>query len=252
MTPEVGRRRPGPAGITASPLRDGYTAAMSGRPPADPDSLPTEATVIGFAGPSGSGKTHLAQALAKCLAPSPCLLLSADSYYRDLAHLPLPERASADFDDPGAIEHERLAADLDSLREGRAVEIPVYDFASHKRSGSRHVEPARWILVDGLLLLHWEDVRTRLDLGVYVDATAELCLERRLARDVVRRGRSEGSVLEQWERTVLPARGRWIEPSRAHAHLVVDGGDEESATRAVLSRLARPPVPPPPRRSASG
>ena len=143
MTPEVGRRRPGPAGITASPLRDGYTAAMSGRPPADPDSLPTEATVIGFAGPSGSGKTHLAQALAKCLAPSPCLLLSADSYYRDLAHLPLPERASADFDDPGAIEHERLAADLDSLREGCAVEIPVYDFASHTRSGSPSRAPFR-------------------------------------------------------------------------------------------------------------
>lgn len=200
---------------------------------------PPDPVVIGIAGPSGAGKSCLASALALRLGE--VATLHADDYYRDLSHLPLDERARTDFDDPAAVEHERLADDLAALAAGRAVDAPDYDFTAHVRRGSRRVEPAPWILVDGLFLLCWPEVRQRLDLAVYVDADIDTCLRRRLTRDVVERGRGEESVRRQFERHVLPSRERFLEPSRGLADLVVNGaGEPEAAADAVLLRLFPP------------
>jgi len=191
---------------------------------------------VGIAGPSGSGKSHLASALRRALPGS--ILLAADDYYFDLAHLPMEERERTDFDHPDAIDHALLARHLTELGAGRAVDAPVYDFSTHTRSGTRRVEAGDPVLVEGLFLMCWPDVVAQLDLTVYVDAPVETCLARRMERDVAQRGRTEEFVRSQWEQTVLPSRTRHIEPGRANADLVVDGtAPVGQAVDAVRSRL---------------
>lgn len=191
---------------------------------------------IGIAGPSGSGKSHLALALQRAL-PGP-ILISADDYYLDLAHLPFDERKRTDFDQPDAIDHALLASHLAELGCGRSVEAPLYDFSTHTRCGVRRVEPGDPVLVEGLFLLCWPDVLAQIDHTVYVDASPEICLARRIERDVSLRGREEGFVRRQYERTVLPARARYIESGRDLADLVVDGtAPVAQAVEAVLARL---------------
>jgi uridine kinase len=194
------------------------------------------ATRIGIAGPSGSGKSHLARALREALPGS--ILLSADDYYLDLAYLSMAERQRTDFDQPNAIDHTLLASHLAELGAGQWIEAPVYDFSTHTRTGTRVVEPGEPILVEGLFLLCWPDVMAQLDRTVYVDASVEVCLARRIERDVTQRGRTEAFVKSQFEETVLPSRERYVEPGRVKADLVVDGtAPVAQAVDAVRDRL---------------
>jgi len=193
---------------------------------------------VGIAGPSGSGKTTLARALAGRLPGTP--VLRADDYYHDLAHRNPEDRARVDFDDPAAIDHALLADHLARLAAGETVDAPRYDFPTHARAGSRRVAPAPTLVVDGVLVLHWPDVRAALDVRVFVDADEELCLARRLARDVAERGRTERYARWQFETFVRRSNERFVLPSRAHADLVVDGaGSLDAGVRAVLDAVGR-------------
>lgn len=196
----------------------------------------TSCLVVGIAGGSGSGKTTLARHLLDRLAPLEGLLVSADAYYRDLSHLSLEERARANFDHPDALDVELLRHHLDELRRGRPVSFPRYDFASHTRAGkAKPVGPAPVVLVEGVMILALESIRTHLDLRVYVEASSAVRLERRVQRDSRVRGRTRPSVLRQWNATVAPMHEEWVTPSRRHAHLVVSG--EESSAAAVAALL---------------
>jgi uridine kinase len=196
----------------------------------------TSCLVVGIAGGSGSGKTTLARDLLDRLTPLGGLLVPADAYYRDLSHLSVEERAGANFDHPDALDVALLRHHLDELRSGRAVCVPRYDFASHTRTGrGEPVGPAPLVLVEGVMILALESIRTHLDLRVYVEAASAVRLERRVQRDSRVRGRNRASVLRQWDATVAPMHEEWVAPSRRHAHLVVSG--EESATKAVAALL---------------
>jgi len=193
---------------------------------------------IGIAGPSGSGKTTLARAVAEQLPAT--VLLFADDYYRDLSHLDPQDRAQVDFDDPEAVEHALLAEHLRRLAAGTPVDVPRYDFATHTRAGTHRLAPADRIVVDGLHLLHWDDVRAALDLRVFVDADDALLLARRVARDVAERGRTEDFARWQFETFVRRSNDRFIRPSRAHADIRVDGAAPlDAGLRVVLEALAR-------------
>lgn len=202
--------------------------------------------LVALAGPSGSGKSNLASALCERLGPDFCTRISLDSYYKDLAHLSPDERAAVNFDQPSALDAAGLAADLETLCSGRPARIPVYDFASHTRSAEAvlHV-PRPILLVEGLFAIALEPASCPFDLKIYVEVDPEICLARRLARDVVQRGRDEAGVRDAFERHVRPSLAAVIEPQKSLAHLVLDGTrPEQDLLEACLKSLPKPEDPP--------
>ena len=194
--------------------------------------------LIGLAGPSGAGKTTLARALQTHL-PGPTTVLSLDAYYRDLAALSAAARTRVNFDAPEAIDHSRLAADLRQLAAGHRVEIPVYDFATHTRQAHQQsLTPADFLLVEGLFALYWPAINALYHLRLFVTATDVLCLERRLTRDRVERGRSLASIRAQYQEQVRPMYRRHIQPTARYADLILDGSTPvEKQVAAVLDAL---------------
>ncbi|GAC1648259.1 MAG: uridine kinase [Acidobacteriaceae bacterium] len=194
--------------------------------------------IIGIAGPSGSGKTTVAGALARELdAP----VISLDAYYHDLSHVPAHERARTNFDHPDALEHQLLFHQLDALRRGMTVKIPAYDFSTHCRVPNlyRTVAPAEYVIVEGLFLLHWHQIREILDLRIYVSASDEMCFERRRARDIRERGRTPECIASQYSSSVRPMAEKFILPSAAHAQIILDGAaDLPQAVSQTISALA--------------
>jgi len=183
----------------------------------------TSPVVLGLAGGTASGKTTAARALLDRLGDQ-ALLLTHDRYYRSLpdGHDP----AGWNFDHPDALETELLAAHLDELLAGREVAVPRYAFDHHRRAHRSEwttVRPRPVVVVEGILVLADEGLRTRMHQRVFVHAPRDVRLVRRIRRDVAERGREVSQVLEQYMRTVRPMHERWVEPSRAHAHHVLDG-----------------------------
>ncbi|MEQ8767665.1 MAG: uridine kinase [Planctomycetota bacterium] len=192
--------------------------------------------LIGIAGPSASGKTFLARALRQHLDAS---VIRCDDYYRDHAHLELEARALVNYDHPDSIEYELIVQHVATIREGGAIDVPSYDFVTHARlEPTRRVDPAPYVFIDGIHVLHVDPLRTACDLRIYVHAEHETCLERRIARDVAERGRTQESVVWQYERSVRPMCDEFVIPSRNHADVVVDGTEPiEDGVKAVLDAL---------------
>lgn len=190
--------------------------------------------LLGIAGPSGAGKTELARSIARVV---PATLLSLDSYYRDLAHLPLSERVKQNFDDPAMIDDDLLYEQLSALLDRQPIKPPTYDFSRHTRRSEVHIlQPTAVIILEGLFALHWEHIRRLLELKIYVTSDDKICFERRLARDVQERGRTAESVRQQYDSTVRAMAERYIYPTRAFADLVVEGTDPlEQTTTHVLA-----------------
>lgn len=193
--------------------------------------------VIGIAGGSGSGKTTLAHAVASS-APVPSARLAFDSYYRDQRDRTMEERTRVNYDHPNSLDVEQFVADLATLRSGRQLAAPVYDFASHTRSADVElIEPEPIVIVDGILLFVFPEVCELLDLRVFVDVDDVVRTERRLDRDVAERGRTREQALDQIERTVRPMYGEFVQPSIDQADVVVDGtvSPVDSAARVLAS-----------------
>lgn len=198
--------------------------------------------LIAIAGPSGSGKSLFAQLLheqVKARLPALDLsLITEDAYYRDQAQVPLPERDRVNYDHPDALEHDLLIKHLGCLRDGHAVDVPVYDYAVHTRAPDVvHVSPTPVIVVEGILLLTNEQLRNCFDVCFYLDAPLDVCLVRRLERDTRERGRSLESVLAQYRETVRPMYHRFIKPSAEHADMVITGGGKNQAALDVIRSL---------------
>ncbi|HTW81148.1 MAG TPA: AAA family ATPase [Terracidiphilus sp.] len=184
--------------------------------------LPFPPVVIGIAGCSGSGKTTLAAELARTLGG---IHFHLDNYYLNLSHLPFEERLQKNFDDPALIEVGLLATHVAALARGLAINRPIYDFSSYTRVVGRtvRVEPAPFLIVEGLFTLYYGVLLRHYHLGVYIDTPDHICFQRRLKRDVEQRGRTPESVLRQYHATVRPAGILYVRPSAIHADLTVDG-----------------------------
>jgi uridine kinase len=192
--------------------------------------------LIGIGGPSCSGKTELARWIsARTGAP----VVNLDHYYVDLAHLPLEIRAGTNFDEPHSVDHDAIIADAQALRAGSPIHAPHYDFSTHTRApGDDPIEPAGLIIFEGLFALYWPELRDHFALNLYVEAPDEVCLARRLERDVLERGRTAASVLKQYTTTVRPGVEQYIRPSRVHADLVLSGTDPIALSgERVLARV---------------
>ena len=196
--------------------------------------------VIAIAGPSGSGKTSLAREVAGRL-PGGGLVFGLDSYYRDQRGV---SEDAINVDIPEALDHPRLVTDLRELASGRRIRQPVYDYATHARlSTVRAVEPAPFIVVEGLYALFWADVRELIRTAVFVSLDHEECLRRRVERDTRERGRTAGAVTRLYERNVRPMYDLHVHPTDRYADLIIDGRlPLGELTRQVLRFL--PPDPP--------
>ena len=183
----------------------------------------TDPHLIGIAGPSGGGKTALADALRGALGEA-VPVVPLDAYYRDTGALPPEQQVARNFDHPDAIDDALLVDQLQVLAAGRPVDRPIYDFSTHRRLAETvHVVPASFVVVEGLLTFYWPRLRQLLGTRIFLDAEDELCLARRVARDTTERGRTEASVRQQWESTVRPMFGQYVEPTAAYADAVCDG-----------------------------
>ncbi|OQA21152.1 MAG: Uridine kinase [Chloroflexi bacterium ADurb.Bin360] len=195
--------------------------------------------IIGVAGGTGSGKTTVANRILERVGTEHIAYIPHDAYYRDLSHLPYEERQKINFDHPNSLETELMVQHLVELRDERPVEIPVYDFTIHTRTKeTRHVDPARIVLAEGILIFAEPELRPLFDVKLFVDTDADIRLIRRLQRDVEERGRTVQSVIEQYLRTVRPMHLEFVEPSKRYADVIIpEGGFNEVAIEMVAARI---------------
>ena len=199
----------------------------------------TPPLVIGIAGGTASGKTTVARRLVEAVHASKVAFLEQDAYYKDLSDLPMEERRQFNFDHPDAFDVDKMVAHLTALREGRAVERPIYDFAKHTPAKETvRVEPAPVVVIEGILVLAIEPVRRLLDIKIFVDTDDDVRVLRRIERDVRDRGRTLQSVVEQYFRTVRPMHLGFVEPSKRFADIVIPhGGSNDVAIEMVASAV---------------
>lgn len=196
--------------------------------------------LVGVAGGSGSGKTTIARILVNKLGHKNVTLIPHDSYYRDLTHLSFEERGNFNFDHPDSLETELLVEHVKALKRGEAVDVPLYDFETHLRcKKTMRVEPTPVVLLEGILLLHNEELRELLDIKIYVDTEPDIRFIRRLKRDTKERGRSVNDITSQYLTTVRPMHMAFVEPTKNFADLIIpEGGyDSNVAIDIITSRL---------------
>jgi len=195
--------------------------------------------VIGIAGGSGSGKTTLASLILERVGVEKIAFLPHDAYYKDLSDLPLNQRATINFDHPDSLDTSLLIEHIKCLRDMKPVDIPIYDFKTHSRTGeTKRVLPKQVIMVEGILIFSEPELRPLLDVKIFVDTDADLRFIRRLERDINERGRSTDSVVHQYLTTVRPMHLEFVEPSKRYADVIVpEGGLNEVAMDMVVARL---------------
>ena len=196
--------------------------------------------IVGIAGGSGSGKSTLTQAIIKQLGEEYVTYIQYDSYYKDISHLSIEERAKANFDHPESLDTELLKAHIKELKLGKSVNVPEYCYKTHSRLNTyipTHLR--RIIIVDGVLLFHDPELCSILDMKIFVDAEDDVRLIRRLRRDTVERARIVESVLDQYSQTVKPMHYLFVEPSKKHADIIIPSnqGIQAVALDICLSRL---------------
>lgn len=194
----------------------------------------TDALVIGIAGGTGSGKTTLAKKLAT-LVGQDAVVINQDSYYKELNHLTKAERDIVNFDHPDALDFDLLEQHILSLKGGKSIHVPCYDFSIHARtSASTLITPHPIIIVEGILLFAVPKIRSILDICIFVDAEDDVRFLRRAARDIEERGRDFPGVCKQYQTTVKPMHNRYVASSKSFAHLIVPGDSNNDVAVNIL------------------
>jgi len=193
--------------------------------------------VIGIAGGTGAGKTTVARLVTRDLGDD-VTRIPLDNYYEDLTHLDFEERQSVNYDHPSAFEWDLLREHLETLLDGRSVEMPQYDFEVHNRKADTvTVEPTDVIVLEGILALYDEEINEMMDLRLFVETDADVRILRRIRRDVIDRGRDLEGVIEQYLSTVKPMHEQFIEPSKKHADLIIPEGANSVAVNLLEEKL---------------
>ncbi len=194
--------------------------------------------IIGITGGSGSGKSTVVRKIEEVCHNFICI--SQDSYYKSAAYVNNQNITAFNFDNPSAFDSDLLYEHLVTLKSGRAIDIPDYDFVNHRRTErTLHAEPAPIVIIDGLMILYEKRIRELMDLKIYVDTPADIRFIRRLQRDIKERGRTVESVIKQYTEVVRPGHNEFIEPTKEYADIIIpEGGHNKNALR-VLSSYVR-------------
>ena len=181
--------------------------------------------IIGIAGGTGSGKTTVVKSIVDSLPANEVALLPLDSYYKDSSHVPVEERQNINFDHPDAFDWELLSKQVEMLRQGKAIEQPVYSYLTCTRQPETiHIEPRKVVIIEGILVLSDKRLRDLMDLRVFVDADSDERLIRVIQRDVIERGRTAEAVMDRYVKVLKPMHQEFIEPAKQYADLIVPQG----------------------------
>lgn len=195
--------------------------------------------VIGVAGGTASGKTTIVRIIKEYFGED-IELIGHDCYYKAHDTMPFSEREKLNYDHPESFDTERMVADVLALKEGKAIERPVYDYSIHNRAKETvTVYPKKILMLEGILILESEALRNLMDLKIFVDTDADERLMRRITRDMAERGRSVESVLRQYRTTVKPMHEQFIEPSKKYADLIIPRGGKNTVAVAILKNYLR-------------
>ncbi|MCP5506354.1 MAG: uridine kinase [Chlamydiales bacterium] len=195
-----------------------------------------QSIVIGIAGASGAGKTTLAKKLKESLGDHVSIICQ-DNYYKDLSHLSIRERAATNFDDPDSIDFNLLQRHLLELKQGKAIDLPTYDFVTHSRTKSTvKIQPKKITIIEGCLVFAVPEIREVCDMKLFVEADMDICLCRRIERDQKERGRTFPDIRDQYLKTVRPMFLKHIAPSKSFADLIIPNPNENELVLDFISR----------------
>lgn len=196
-----------------------------------------DAFVIGIAGGSGSGKSTFAQRLKERF-PEDIALVSCDNYYLARHDMPFEERKLQNYDSPEAFEFDLMIRQITALKEGREILCPVYDFTQHDRSEQvLRIEAKPVVLIDGILIFTEPQLRDLMDMKIYVETDADERILRRVRRDMVERGRDLDGIIAQYLATVKPMHNAYVEPTKAYADIIINGGMNDTAFDLVKNKI---------------
>ncbi len=208
---------------------------------------PGNVFIVGLAGPSGSGKSTVAKRGASRLNGH---VISMEVYSVEMNHLPLEERSKLNYDEPYAIDVKLLEDQIRDYAAGNAIEAPIYDFTDHLRVSDKreHIPAKSLLIVEGILALHFAQLRPYFDLSIYLEAPDEVYFHRRKVRDITERGRSLDSIVSRYQSNVLPAMRLYVLPSKRFADVVIDSEPdlaivEESLYNAITEKQALAAMP---------
>lgn len=195
--------------------------------------------IIGISGASASGKSLLANTIVNELGSNQVVVISEDSYYKDHSNIPFEERAHINYDHPNSLDHELLYQHLLQLQEGKSVEVPIYNHSQHLRDPqTRTIGQHTIIVLEGILLFAEPQLRELMDIRIFMETALDICLIRRLKRDVKERGRTLDAVLKQYDETVRPMYLQFIEPSKRYADIIVPrGGGNRIAIDMIKAKM---------------
>ncbi len=196
--------------------------------------------IIGIAGGTGSGKTTVVKKLIERLPKGEVTVIPLDSYYKDSSGIPMEERQQINFDHPDAFEWKLLIRQLQELKEGHAVEQPIYDYVTSSRmKDTVHVEPSEIIIIEGIMVLHHPKLREQMDLKVFVDADADDRLIRVISRDIVERGRTTEAVIARYQKVLKPMHEQFIEPCKRFAEVIIPQGGHNNAAINMMAKFIK-------------
>lgn len=196
--------------------------------------------IIGIAGGTGSGKTTVVKKLTERLPKGEVVVIPQDSYYKDSSHVPVEERQNINFDHPDAFEWPLLVKQIEMLKNGEAIEQPVYDYLTCTRQKETiHIEPREIIVVEGIMALRDYHLREQMDLKIFVDADADDRLIRVVQRDIVERGRTVEAVMERYQRVLKPMHEQFIEPCKRYADVIIPQGGHNNAAINMLVKFIK-------------
>lgn len=201
--------------------------------------MTTSPLLVGIAGASASGKSLLAKTIQQRLPTEQIQVISEDNYYHDQSHLTMAQREKTNYDHPNSMDHDLLQQHLSQLKQGQSIEAPSYDFSIHTRSpDTLTLRPTPIIIIEGIMLFSHKSLRDTLDLKFFVDTPLDICLLRRIQRDIIERGRHIESVIEQYRNTVRPGYINFIQPTKEYADVIIPkGGKNTIAIDLIETKL---------------
>ena len=194
---------------------------------------------IGIAGGTASGKSAIARTLLNHFTPNTCAVIKVDSYYHDLKHLPMSEREKNNFDDPKSIDFDFLLDQLTQVENNKSIKVPMYDYKTHTRTENYNtIELEKLIIVEGLFALYDKRIKNKLDLKVFVDTKESIRLERRIKRDLRKRKRTYESIINQFNKMVIPMHNQYVEPTKSYADIIITKGEKNTvAMNKLISKI---------------